>query len=349
MAATVERVSHANQPSFLKELFVVGPPAGAHRVAARAALSIAVPLLVLISIHQEQWAPYAAFGAFTSLYGRRKGYAERAGMQLSAAVTMTLCCVVGALTALLPHHQWWMILTGVLVALTTTVASDVFGWHPPGALFPLFAATVSAMGPPSAQNVLAALVVCGLSGAFATLVGHLGVLRERKDFGLRLPHTSVRNVLRTPGMPRELLLLGLTLALSGLIGSWWGHTHSYWAMVAASAAFSGPHRRARFIRGVHRVIGTLLGVVAAWPILSMHPRGVWAVVVIVLLQSAAELFVGRNYALALIAITPLALMMGQLVHEQHVPTVLADRAVETVIGATLALIALCFLPKRART
>jgi hypothetical protein len=37
------------------------------------------------------------------------------------------------------------------------------------------------------------------------------------------------------------------------------------------------------------------------------------IVVIVVLQAGAELWVGRNYAIALIAITPLALLMVDLV------------------------------------
>ena len=58
------------------------------------------------------------------------------------------------------------------------------------------------------------------------------------------------------------------------------------------------------------------------------------------LQVGAELLVGRNYALALLCITPLALMMGQIVHEVPVGPLLVDRAVETLIGCGVALVVL---------
>ena len=45
------------------------PHAGAHRVALRAGVSVLVPLLVIAAIHRPEWTMYAAFGAFTSLYG----------------------------------------------------------------------------------------------------------------------------------------------------------------------------------------------------------------------------------------------------------------------------------------
>lgn len=54
----------------------------ANRVALRAGVSVLVPLLVLVLVGRVEWTPYAAFGAFTSLYGRNHARAERAGMQV---------------------------------------------------------------------------------------------------------------------------------------------------------------------------------------------------------------------------------------------------------------------------
>lgn len=111
-------------------------------------------------------------------------------------------------------------------------------------------------------------------------------------------------------------------------------------MVAAVAAFGGSDHATRVVRGLHRIVGTLLGVGVAAAVLGLHPRGVAAVLVIVVLQVGAELLVGRNYALALLCVTPLALMMSQLAHERPVGPLLADRAASTAIGALLAIGAL---------
>jgi hypothetical protein len=55
----------------------VGPHLGAHRVALRAGVSVLVPLLAAVLAGHVGWTIYAAFGAFTSLYGRGHGYAGR--------------------------------------------------------------------------------------------------------------------------------------------------------------------------------------------------------------------------------------------------------------------------------
>ena len=77
-----------------------GPHGGAHRVALRAGVSVCVPLLVLVLAGRVGWAPYAAFGAFTSLYGRRHARAERAGMQVVAGAFLVLAVTAGALVSL---------------------------------------------------------------------------------------------------------------------------------------------------------------------------------------------------------------------------------------------------------
>ena len=62
----------------------VGPHQGDHRVAARAALSVGVPLLVLLVIGRLDLSVYASFGAFAALYGRLDVPRRRIRMQATA-------------------------------------------------------------------------------------------------------------------------------------------------------------------------------------------------------------------------------------------------------------------------
>ena len=60
--------------------------------------------------------------------------------------------------------------------------------------------------------------------------------------------------------------------------------------------------------------------------------------IVVVMQVGAKLFVGRNYALALLFITPLALCMVQLANPLPANQIVADRAIETVLGIAIAMI-----------
>jgi uncharacterized membrane protein YccC len=61
------------------------------------------------------------------------------------------------------------------------------------------------------------------------------------------------------------------------------------------------------------------------------------ILLIVVLQVLAELFVGRNYGLALIFVTPLALLMGEIAVRHPSSALIADRGTETVIGVLFAV------------
>lgn len=315
-----------------------GPHAGAHRVAARAGISVFVPLLILVLMGHAEWAPYAAFGAFTSLYGRRSGYAERTGMQAMAALFLTGSVVLGAAIALLPEPAWWAVLGAAVVAATGQIVSAAYRWHPPGSLFLVFGITVCASIPGQLHLVPVATVVTMLSAAFAMLVGRVGALREPGDRPRAIvPNADVVATLRDPVQQRTVLRLLIGITVAGTIATALGGSHPSWAMVAVVATLTGPRRDAQVVRGVHRVVGTLAGVVVAWPLLAAHPSPMVIVVLIMVLQMAAELLVGRNYAIALLAVTPLALLMGQLAAPRAIGSVLTDRAAETALGALLAL------------
>ena len=59
----------------------VEPHRGDHRVALRAAVSVAVPLLVLWALGRLDLSIYASFGAFAALYGRHDVFRDRIRMQ----------------------------------------------------------------------------------------------------------------------------------------------------------------------------------------------------------------------------------------------------------------------------
>jgi uncharacterized membrane protein YccC len=75
-------------------------------------------------------------------------------------------------------------------------------------------------------------------------------------------------------------------------------------------------------------------------------RGCWWPGVIVA-QIAAELLVIRNYGLAMVAVTPLALLVGELGHPGPPSGLLRDRLVQTLLGCAAGV--LCAVAVRTRT
>lgn len=99
-----------------------------------------------------------------------------------------------------------------------------------------------------------------------------------------------------------------------------------------------PHAPRQVTRIAHRILGTAVGVVVTGLVLLLKPS-IWLTIVIAAVcQVLAELFVGQVYWFALLFITPLALLVGQLSAPAPVSLILTHRVLDTTIGGAVALV-----------
>lgn len=319
----------------VRRFFVLHPAQRDHIPAARIALSVAVPLVVLVLLGRADLTIYAAFGAFTSIYARNEPLRDRLRHQVQAGLVLCGCVGLGSLLAGLSAPQPVVLAVTAAVAGLGAVLAAHWGLKPAGSVFFIFA--VGAVGSlPGATPVGTAVLLTAASATLSVLLGWAG---RWAGEGLTGPVVAV------PGhhglTAGQLWVHGarflVATAVAGALGAASGVSHSYWAMVAAAAPIAAPDLSARLQRGVHRMVGTLGGVAVTAFVLSLSLQQWHTVVFVILFQFLAELFVGRNYAMALLFITPLALLMTQLAHPVDGEALLQARAVETVIGSVCGL------------
>ncbi|UBH06284.1 FUSC family protein [Leucobacter sp. Psy1] len=324
----------------LRRFVRLGPRRTDHLPAFRISLGLAIPLLLLLATDQMSWAMYAGFGAFTGIYSRYEPTRARFRRQGLMAIVLTSCVAIGATLALAGEHgnpstgPWVTLLITSLVAGFAAALVTARGIKPAGALFPLFAVAAVAAAPPAAP-IWVAVLVAGGSAAGSVLLGlaghWLGERHPPEDFGPELRHWAARQV------RADFARTAIAALLAGIVGLLSGLPFPYWAQIAAIAPLSVPGRSAQVERGLHRVVGTALGIVATAFLLSF-PAEAWQLVVwVILLQFIAELFVLRNYPLSLVFITPLALLMVQLAHPTPVGELLGARFLETALGAGVGI------------
>ncbi len=329
-------------PGFREALLAFGPHDGAHRVALRVMLSTVAPLLVLLAIGRIELAAFAAFGSFAALYGRNRVHLPRLVMQLTAAAVMVAAVALGALVATLPEPAWAMVLGGAAFAGLVSVISDAEDWHPPGVLFALFAFSGSASIPSvGLSDVGIAALVAACAAAFAVLVGTAGTalrvarglpqaeaLPVDRDYRLRDRH---RVQLRRVGRYAASVVLAGGLAIVLGIG------HPYWAMVSAVVPHAAGAVTAGIARGIHRILGTAVGVLLAAGVLALDPGDLLIVALMGAAVFGAELLIGRNYGIAMVFVTPLALLAVHLASPTPVEVLLVDRLLESIIGALVGI------------
>lgn len=332
----------------LAEMFTIAPANKDHHVAIRCAIGVFVPLITLVLLDRLDLAIFASFGAFTGIYGRGELHRIRLFIQVRAGSLMLAVILLASLFARSVQaaglsgaaSTWLLVLATTIVAGACSLVIARWRHRPAGSLFHIFAfAAIASIPnqPPLWQCMLAAV----LTTAFCLLVGLSSrVLRSRRT-PWEMPAPARLTAKEKQAARWEavgyLAAAGLAGTLATLAGQWLGFGHNYWAMVAAVVPLVGRTTRHRISRGVQRIIGTVLGLVLLAGILAFNPAPWQMVLVMALCQFGAELYIARQYVLAQIFVTPLALVSTLLVAPAAPGTLLRDRIVETVIGAAVGI------------
>jgi hypothetical protein len=135
---------------------------------------------------------------------------------------------------------------------------------------------------------------------------------------------------------------GLAVLVAGVAATTLSVSHPYWAILTAALVLTaGADRISSTHRAGHRVVGTALGIGVFIAIHALHPGGAVVAVIVVGCIAITHLLAPRQYALASMVLTPMALLMSSI----HTPPaalsgLLTNRILDTLIGALAALLVL---------
>jgi hypothetical protein len=318
----------------LRDMFRIGPAHNDHHVAVRCGLGVGVPLLLLLVLGRIDLAIFASFGAFTGIYGRNEPHRQRFGHQLRAGALMLAVIFAGTLTSRLEPSAWDIVIGTTAVAGLGTLATGLWRLRPAGSLFHIFAyAAISSV--PHQPPIPQAMLVAAATVIFSLLLGLSGWLLSRHRTSWEKPERRRFTSIERRAIYADAAQYAVVAAIAGSIATALGLGHNYWAMVAATVPLVGVTVRNRLHRGLQRILGTFGGLLLTALILLPGLQPWQMVVVIALLQFGAEMLIARQYALAQVVVTPLALVSTELAHPGDPLLLIQDRAVETVIGAAV--------------
>ena len=182
-------------------------------------------------------------------------------------------------------------------------------------------------------------LVAELEAALGRTPTPLPARRTLRDTArVELPRTDRRGLAR---------VLGAGLVSGGLAAATGSH-HGAWAVMGSTATLQGTSTAHSVTRGLQRAAGTAVGALIAWPLLEAHLPFAAVAALVVVLQLVTEVVVMRHYGLAMLTITPMALLMTSLGGVADPTTLAVDRVVGTALGAAVAVVALVAVPVRAR-
>ncbi|MFF2086178.1 FUSC family protein [Nocardia sp. NPDC058176] len=306
-----------------------------HLPAARVFVGLAIPGLILIAAGRTDLLIYAVFGSFTGMYGFAEAPRQRLIHQCEAAVLLVGSVGAGILLARLHASPAVLVSAVAVFAALASPLTDRLGLRPEGPFFGIFAFGAIAMVAGAQPDPVLALAICAATAALCVLVGYLDSARRARRVDVLAmpapPHRTGRVSLVQAGR------YALAISIAGGIGLLLGVGHANWAMAGAAVPLAAADSRGRITRGVHRVLGTFLGLAVTAPLLLPGPGPAVLALVIIALLYPTELFMARHYAVALGFFTPLIMAMTELAEPTDPLTMLTDRGIDTVLGVAVGI------------
>ncbi|MEV4396771.1 FUSC family protein [Nonomuraea sp. NPDC049607] len=194
------------------------------------------------------------------------------------------------------------------------------------------------VAPPAAERA-------ELAGIAAEQGGRAGAARVAAEVGGR--RRAVAMVFAEVGRRWRVV----AMVFAGAAAAGWGSMalgvgRPYWAVVTAAAVFAA-NTTLSWSRALQRVVGNLLGVGLFTLVAPVTRLGAVALVVAVLgLQFATEAAITRNYWLGSVFVTPMAILMSEFAGTRPVAELVADRWLDTCVGAAAGLLACVLVPDR---
>lgn len=231
-------------------------------------------------------------------------------------------------------------LPGVGVAITSVV-----GWTAAGAITAmmisisdrLFRRRFRKRTEPTPAN---ATLLTNLTSAS---LRHASPVKERSCEPRLLGSSTIRYILtyalRHDGREQVISLqLLFSCLISGLIALGTGIDRPDWAVITAAMILHlGPDHVYGTYRGIHRLVGTIAGLCVVFWLAPIHFDGSGLAMVVALLIVGIQAFLVRNYMIAMMFITPLAILLGSLGKVDNLAHAIGTRLLETVVGVTVAI------------
>ena len=314
---------------------------------AQAAVAVGVPLAAFTLAGHQTHGLIAVLGAFTALYCANLPPKDRLVALPFVGAGFVGASVLGVLGS---GNAWLTIASLILVAIIASSIAFRSGLGPPGPMQFVLVAGISShaaapanLGGASLNGPLvASLVGFGAISAYLLVIAPLVLpsvrRREGKPAGPSAAFSWAPLDQETAVIMARVVA---AVAIAGMVSWPLGVNRAYWVIMVAGAILHARHvRRLTVVRTVQRVLGTVVGAAAFAVFVALQPIGLWLVATVTLLQFGIEVVVGRNYGLALIFITPLALMISSVVGPDTPLSLAGERIGDTLLGALIALVVL---------
>lgn len=319
----------------LRHLTTITPSNRRWQMPAAAALASGLPLLIGAWFDRLDFGLISSLGGLTFLYLRNTPLSHRMIWLMACAFGLAACYALGVMSHFVPLAMIWVI---SFIAVVVTMVVRFYGLGPPGSLFFVMAAAIGAYSPGTVLEVPLKVGLVTMGALLATLIAFfysLYILRLQEPEPVSQPPAPTFDFVIL-----DSIVIGAFTGISLLLAQVLQLERPYWVPVSCLAVIQGVSLRAVWNRQLHRIVGTGIGMLTAWALLSL-PLDKWSIALtMTVLAFVIETAVVRHYAFAVIFITPLTILLAEAATLGHGdPAVLIQaRFIDTLLGCVVGLV-----------
>lgn len=299
-------------------------------------LCIGAPLLAGYFFDKINYGLISSLGGFLILYMPNKSLVRRMITLLSCAFGFVLAYMVGICFSFNPYVS--ALVFGIFAAFIHRI-TVFFRLKSPGNFFFIMIASIASCVPFDLGLIpvrIGLLVLGILFACFVSFVYSLYLTKNRTIKYKTILAAQKRNITL-----KETLIVGCFMFVSLLLGKILNLNNPYWLPISTAAVMQGATLYHVFSRSYHRILGTLAGLLLAWILFSLQLEVFWICIVIIFLQFAVEIFIARNYAAAMIFMTPLTIFLADTGTALKISPneLILYRFIDIVIGSCIGVLA----------
>lgn len=318
--------------SEVKALFTLQQTDRLWHIALLAFVCMAVPLAIGLYFNHLTYSIMVCLGGLVILYMPTADWRHRMLVMVLSSIGFVASFAVGLLFS---QNELTRIASISAFAFMVHSICLYFNFKSPGSTFFILLTSVASYSAEQYTQTLPVLMFLGAGTALACLVALIySIATHGRPIAITTEEKPDYHSVLLEG-----LLVGIFVAISLVLAYIFKLEKPYWVPVSCMAVMRGVNTQHVYQRGFQRILGTTVGLGLTYLLLLIETTPIALCITIPLLQFFAELFVARNYALALIFITPMALLLAEaasgltLNESAIITTRLYDITLGSIVGA----------------
>lgn len=322
-----------------KELITLKKTDRTWEVPVLAALSVGVPLLVGLYMGNLSGGLLASLSGLVILYMPVKAtFAKRMIVMFTASFGFMASFGLGLL------FSFDLLVSSVVFGFFSFVVHYIISYYkikPPGNFFFIMIGALAFCEPYELAGVpeklgyvgMGAMGACLLALLFSFYIMWKDERTEQKEMKAEIRPNAYVNMV-------EAGIIGAIMFVTLLLGHLLKFENPYWIPTSCLAVMQGASRYHIWQRTFHRVLGTFIGLGMCWLLLSFKTDPLYLCLSVMVLQGVIEVLVVRQYALAVIFITPLTIFLAEAADPllQNPDALITARVVDISIGAAIGAV-----------